>query len=75
MITHVMGTSKHYDPNVTFLGVATALAVQVNKDLGTRPGQYLYCDDAMCDVTTYKDGKVQLVGLGWRDLKDCRLVE
>lgn len=56
-------------------GLGLALAAGVNKDLGTRPGQWLYCEDAMCEVTERSGDEVHLVGLGWRHLNDCRLVE
>jgi len=53
--------------------VALAMCKGINPDLGTRPGQFLFCENGLAEVEERKDDKVKLTRLGWKPLSECRL--
>jgi len=73
MITAIMGVAVPGVPDEVMPYLA--MNKDLCPDLGTRPGQWLYHGTYLAQVTARKDATVHLVGVGWVDLAECRLVE
>ena len=73
MITAILGQAISGVPDEVMPYMA--FNKRTNPDLGTRPGQWLYCKAYLAQVMAREGTCVQLCGLGWVDLSTCRLIE
>lgn len=56
-------------------GYVEALAKSTDPSIGIEIGNFIYYDDYCCEITAKIDNRVQLVGVGWKDLNECRFKE